>query len=72
MVYNSQVINQHTQMANINLFEEAVSRQIDDAIEYTDARLTEEETHKLFEIVLERAQDSISDIIGELLQEAAS
>ncbi len=59
-------------MKNINLFEEAISLQIDDAIEYTDARLTPEETQKLFEIVLERAQDSISDIIGELLQEAAN
>ncbi len=53
----------------INHFEEAIQLKIDDAIDYTEARLTEAQIHKLFELVLERAEDAVNEIIGDMMNE---
>lgn len=62
--------NQSTSsMTNINYFEQGISNQLDAALEYAEVELTEAQTQKMFEIVLEKATDSISDIIGDLINE---
>ena len=69
LVYHCQVINQPAQMTNVNYLEEGISNEIDAALECAEIKLTEAQTQKMFEIVLERATDSISDIIGDLINE---
>ena len=53
----------------INHFEEAIQLKIDDAIDYAEVRLTEAQIHTLFEIALERAEEAVTEIIGDLINE---